>query len=91
MVKIDQPVLAIGCLEIDTSACTKQNKQEQLVQTQSITTSDVSVAVRDSSVTAIPTNDDEDKEDPQDKENQQVIGGDSSLSYIMSTYSEDEE
>ena len=54
-------------------------------------TSDDKVAVEDSPVTAIPTNNDEDKEDPQDEENQQVIGGDSSLSNIISTYSENEE
>lgn len=40
---------------------------------------------------ATPKNDDEKKEDPQDKEEQQATGGDSSLSNLMATYSEDEE
>ena len=43
------------------------------------------------SVTTTPKNYDKDKEDPQDKENQQVIEGDSSLSNLMAAYSKDEE
>lgn len=45
----------------------------------------------DAEVIATPAIDGEDKEDPQDKVNQQVIEGDSSLSNLMATYSKDEE
>ena len=41
-----------------------------------IDTSDDKVEVEGLSVTAFPTRKDEDKEDPQDEENQHMIGGD---------------
>lgn len=91
MMEIDQPVVAVGWSEINTSTHAEQNKEERLVQAESIMTSDNYVAAEDSLVTTTLVIHDEDKEDPRDKVNQHAIEGGSSLSNLMATYSEDEE
>ena len=81
MEETDQLVAAMGCSEIDTLTHAEQNKEEQPVQAKRIMTS----------VTTTPAINDEYKDDPQNKVDQPVIEGDSSLLNLMAAYSEDEE
>ena len=75
----------------ESSSMGAVNQSVATAECTAIDTVDDEVEEKGLLVTTSPTVREEEKENPQDEENQYLIGGDSSLSQIMSTYSDDEE